>query len=243
MIRRHSRSAIFMHWFNAICWIFLLFSGFALLANPEMQPVGNWWIALWQGIFGERGLLIAHLAVGTLWVAVYAVYLILRGKAEALPFMREVSTFHIKSDIIWCMKKGLWLVLGPRRTMKLGIDPALPEQGFYNAGQRMVAVMAVLASLVLAVTGIIMAFYSGNESPEYVLQWCIWLHFCSAAIMAILLPVHIYMAALAPGEAPALRSMFTGFVPLEHIKHHNPLWYQNLMTEQKADSRSDSSLL
>ena len=31
MIRRHSRSAIFMHWFNAICWIFLLFSGFALL--------------------------------------------------------------------------------------------------------------------------------------------------------------------------------------------------------------------
>ena len=42
MIRRHSRSAIFMHWFNAVCWIFLLFSGFALLAG-DMQPVGRWW--------------------------------------------------------------------------------------------------------------------------------------------------------------------------------------------------------
>ncbi len=33
MIRRHTRTAMFMHWFNAVCWLFLLLSGFALLAN------------------------------------------------------------------------------------------------------------------------------------------------------------------------------------------------------------------
>ncbi len=38
--------------------------------------------------------------------------------------------------------------------------------------------------------------------------------------MAIFLPVHIYMAALAPGEGPALRSMFTGYVPESHVQHH-----------------------
>ena len=230
MIRRHSRSAIFMHWFNAVCWIFLLFSGFALLAG-EMQPVGEWWIHLWQGLFGDRGLLVAHLVVGSVWVVVYALYILLFCRKEVLPFLREVTTFHIKSDIEWCMKKGLWLVLGPKKTMKLGIDPALPPQGFYNAGQRMVAVMAVLASIGLAVTGIVMGFFSGNAdfaASETVLQWCIFLHFCCAGIMAILLPVHIYMAALAPGEAPALRSMFTGFVPKHHIEHHNPLWYEEL---------------
>ena len=230
MIRRHSRSAIFMHWFNAVCWIFLLFSGFALLVG-EMQPIGQWWINLWQGIFGDRGLLVAHLAVGTVWVAVYVLYILLFCRKEVLPFLREVTTFHIKSDIEWCMKKGLWLVLGPRKTMKLGIDPALPPQGFYNAGQRMVAVLAVLASIGLAVTGVVMGFFSGNVDyavSETALQWCIFIHFCCAGLMAIFLPVHIYMAALAPGEGPALRSMFTGFVPEHHAEHHNPLWYEAL---------------
>ncbi len=230
MIRRHSRSAIFMHWFNAVCWIFLLFSGFALLAG-EMQPVGQWWEKLWQGIFGNLGLLVAHLAVGTAWVVVYVLYLLAFGRREVLPFLREVTSFAIKSDLVWCAKKGLWLVLGPKKTLKLGIDPTLPPQGFYNAGQRMVAVIAVLASVGLAVTGLIMGFCSGSGEwtvSEEVLQWCIFGHFCCAGVMAIFLPVHIYMAALAPGEGPALRSMFTGFVPESHAEHHNPLWYASL---------------
>ena len=36
-VRRHTLSAIFMHWHNAACWLLLLFSGFGLLANPLMQ--------------------------------------------------------------------------------------------------------------------------------------------------------------------------------------------------------------
>jgi len=219
-----------MHWFNAICWIFLLFSGFALLAG-EMQPIGDWWISLWHGAFGGRGLLVAHLVVGSVWVAVYAVYTLLFSRREVFPFLREVTTFHMKSDLVWCLKKGMWLVLGPKATKKMGVDPALPPQGFYNAGQRMVAVVAVIASIGLAVTGVIMGFFSGSVEyavSETALQWCIFIHFCCAGIMAILLPVHIYMAALAPGETPALRSMFTGFVPESHAEHHNPLWFAAL---------------
>lgn len=230
MIRRHSRSAIFMHWFNAVCWIFLLFSGLALLAG-EMQPVGQWWINLWQALFGERGLLVAHLVVGSVWVVVYALYILLFSRREVLPFVREVTRFNLRNDLLWCMKKGMWLVLGPKMTIKLGINPALPPQGFYNAGQRMVAVVAVIASVCLAVTGIVMGFFSGNVEyavSENILQWCIVIHFCCAGIMAILLPVHIYMAALAPGETPALRSMFTGFIPEHHVEHHNPFWYEDL---------------
>ena len=36
------------------------------------------------------------------------------------------------------------------------------------------------------------------------------------------------MAALAPGEGPALRSMFTGFVPEDFVRRHNPLWFKKL---------------
>ena len=69
MIRRHSATAIFMHWYNAACWLLLLFTGFALLANPLMQPVGDWWSSLWTGAFGALGLLRLHVVVGMAWIA------------------------------------------------------------------------------------------------------------------------------------------------------------------------------
>lgn len=147
---------------------------------------------------------------------------LVRARAEALPFLKEITDLHIGSDLVWCLRKGLWLVLGERLMRRLGLDPELPPQGFYNAGQKLVAIIAVLCSLGLALTGLILVFASGRPGTEGLLQICLLAHFCCAGLMAVFLPVHIYMAAFAPGEAPALRSMFTGYVPLEHIRHHNP---------------------
>lgn len=228
-VRRHSASAIFMHWYNAVCWLLLLFSGFALLANPLMQPVGEWWSSLWTGLFGPLGLLRLHVVIGMAWVVMYAVYLVFRIRSEALPFLREITDLHPVSDMIWCMRKGMWLVLGEKLMRRLGLDPELPPQGFYNAGQKLVAVIAVLCSLGLALTGLLLVFVSGRPGTEELLRICLLVHFCCAGLMALFLPVHIYMAAFAPGEAPALRSMFTGFVHLEHVRHHNPLWFRKLM--------------
>lgn len=114
MIRRHSATAIFMHWYNAACWLLLLFTGFALLANPLMQPVGDWWSSLWTGAFGALGLLRLHVVVGMAWIVLYAAYLLVRARAEALPFLKEITDLHIGSDLVWCLRKGLWLVLGER---------------------------------------------------------------------------------------------------------------------------------
>lgn len=119
---------------------------------------------------------------------------------------------------------------------RLGLDPTLPPQGFYNAGQKMVAVIAILASLGLAVTGLVLGFCSGNSAlavSQKALQYCLVIHFACAGLMAIFLPVHIYMAALAPGEGPALCSMLTGLVPLKHVCEHNPLWYAELKQSGK----------
>ena len=38
-VKRHSYAAIFMHWFNAVCWILLLATGFGLISNETLQPV------------------------------------------------------------------------------------------------------------------------------------------------------------------------------------------------------------
>ena len=233
MIRRHSLSAVCMHWFNAFCWIALLFTGFALLSNPAMQPVGMWWADLWTGVFGAYGLLVFHLLIGSAWLAVYFLYIIFGLRHDVVPFLKEVFNLSPASDMTWCVRKGMRLVLGEKAMRSMGLDPALPPQGFYNAGQKLVAIIAVLCSLGLALTGLILVFASGRPGTEGLLQICLLAHFCCAGLMAVFLPVHIYMAAFAPGEAPALRSMFTGYVPLEHIRQHNPLWFRKLAESEK----------
>ena len=91
-------------------------------------------------------------------------------------------------------------------------------------------------SLGLAVTGLVLGYCSGNSAlavSQKALQYCLVIHFACAGLMVIFLPVHIYMAALAPGEGPALCSMLTGLVPLKHVCEHNPLWYAELKQSGK----------
>lgn len=229
MIRKHSQSAIFMHWTNAVCWLFLLFSGFAILSNPRMQPIANYWVDFWDNLFGGAfNLLNAHVIVGLVWILLYCCYLLFKFKSEALPFMQEVTHIEAKSDTVWCIRKGLRLTIGEKLMRKMGIETKLPPQGFYNAGQKFAAIAAVFCSIGLAVTGLVMFLLSSSQGAETIIQWAMLIHFICAGIMAIVLPIHIYMAALAPGEGPALRSMFTGFVPKSFAKMHNPLWYKKL---------------
>jgi formate dehydrogenase subunit gamma len=234
MIRRHLPSAMLMHWLNALCWILLLFTGFGLLANPAMQPVGGWWSSLWTRTAGALGLLNLHVAVGLVWIGLYALFLLTRLRSVAIPFLREITSLSPVEDLTWCARKGLLLTLGPRAMRGMGLDPSLPPQGFYNAGQKLAAVAAVLCSLGLAVTGGALVSFAGRPGAEQLLQWFLLVHFLCAGLMAIVLPIHIYMAALAPGEGPALRSMFTGFAPAEFVRRHNPLWYAKL-AERKGE--------
>ena len=232
MIRRHSLSAVCMHWFNAFCWIALLFTGFALLSNPAMQPVGMWWADLWTGVFGAYGLLVFHLLIGSAWLAVYFLYLIFGLRHDVVPFLKEVFNLSPASDMTWCVRKGMRLVLGEKAMRSMGLDPALPPQGFYNAGQKLAAVAAVLCSVGLALSGLFLAALALHlvaPGSEDAAQWALFIHLLCAGVMAVVLPIHIYMAAFAPGEGPALRSMFSGFIPVTFIRHHNPLWYEQLV--------------
>lgn len=228
MIRRHLASAIFMHWFNALCWLLLLFTGFGMLANPAMQPVGLWWSSWWTGIAGASFLLDGHVTIGAAWIALYLLFLLTRFRSVAVPFLREITSLSLVQDLTWCARKGLLLTLGAKGMRRLGLEPSLPPQGFYNAGQKLAALAAVGCSLGLAVTGCALVFFAGRPGAESLLQTCLLIHFLCAGLMAVVLPVHIYMAALAPGESPALRSMFTGFAPAEFVRRHNPLWFASL---------------
>ncbi|MEG2172988.1 MAG: cytochrome b/b6 domain-containing protein [Desulfovibrionaceae bacterium] len=228
LIRRHTTIALFLHWFNAACWVFLLASGFALLDNPETQPVGAWWPALW----GEAPILHLHQSIGVLWAAVCGIGALYAARTVSLPFLREIFRLSPAQDALWCWRKALTLILGPTLLRRLHISGELPPQGFYNAGQKYVAILAVSASVILILSGIVLLCSPAIEESSWI-QWAILVHFIAAGCMGVALPVHIYMAALAPGEKPALLSMVHGFVPENFIRHHNPLWYAEL----KRDGR------
>ena len=40
MIKRHTAAGIFIHWFNALTWLFLMFTGLGLIQNPALNYLG-----------------------------------------------------------------------------------------------------------------------------------------------------------------------------------------------------------
>lgn len=237
VVQRHSKLAIFMHWFNAACWLALLGSGFAILQNNDMRPAGNWWADLWEGV----SLLNFHVATGLAWAGLFAILSVIGLKRETLPFLREIFRLSPTRDLVWCVRKGLWLVLSEKIMHRLGLKSELPPQGFYNAGQKYVAILAVSCSILLIVSGLVLLFSRRLEDLAWLSQLSLLAHLVAAGLMAVALPVHIYMAAAAPGEKPSLISMFTGKVPLKHIRHHNQLWYAALTCPKDSDEYAEPS--
>jgi formate dehydrogenase subunit gamma len=218
-----------MHWFNAACWLFLLGTGLGLLENGDLQLFGGAWSRWMRTLFetGDR-LLLVHEIVGILWAAGFLVYGIFRLRKAVWPFIREIFTISPGRDIPWLFKKGVLMTLGPGVLKKLGMDPALPDQGFYNVGQKMFAIPALFGGFFIAASGIVMVLSRIAFTDPTWVQWAILVHYLGAGLVSAGLLIHVYMASLAPGERPAFNSMFTGYVPEEFARHHNRLWYEEV---------------
>ncbi len=229
MIKRHTAVSIFMHWFNAVCWFFLLATGVGLIRNSDLDPIGGWWPEMMRGIFGGgENLLSAHVVCGSLWIVVFLLFTLVRLRKEVGFFIREIFTFSPANDILWIIKKGIQMTMGYRMLARLGFEPKIPEQGFYNIGQKLFAIPAMLGGIVIAATGIVMYSSKSMTMDPAIVQWSILIHFVMAGIVFAGLLIHIYMASIAAGELPALLSMFTGTVPEEYAEHHHKKWYDEI---------------
>ena len=229
MIKRHTGVSIFMHWFNAVCWFFLLTTGVGLIKNSDLDPIGGWWPDLIRGIFGGGGnLLQAHVLCGFTWITGFLVFAIVRLRKEVSFFIKEIFTFSPVNDIRWIIKKGIQMAMGYKMLKRLGFEPKIPEQGFYNVGQKLFAIPAISGGIVIAVTGIVMYSSKLIMIDPSVVQWSILIHFVMAGVVFAGLLIHIYMASIAAGELPALISMFTGTVPADYAEHHHKNWYDGI---------------
>lgn len=246
MIKRHTKVGIFIHWFNAVCWFFLLFSGVGLIENPSLQPMGQWYPQMLRSLFGSgAGLLAWHWGVGLIWAGVWLLYVLVFSFKFVVPFLIDIFTMSPKRDIQWMVKKNFQMTLGYKNmaklAAKLGWDARIPEQGYYNAGQKVAAQVIVLGGVALAATGVVMTMskYFLEPSLVWLVQWSILIHYLAAGATLGLLLVHIYMAAISPDERPAFFSMFTGVVPAGYARHHHKLWYDKINSESHPGRTGD----
>ncbi len=240
MVKRHTAEGIFIHWFNALCWFFLLATGLGLIRNPELQPLGAWWPDLLGYVFGgSASLLTAHWVVGAIWAGTWVLFLLIGILRHTLPFLRQMLTYRLGRDLQWMVKKNLQLLFGGRNMAKLvrplGWDGRLPEQEFYNAGQKAAALGMILGGVAVAVTGFVMLASKHWLGPAQVplVQWSIVVHFVAAGVTFGILLIHIYMAAVSVEERPAFFSMFSGEVPEEYAREHHRIWFEALQQKTK----------
>jgi formate dehydrogenase subunit gamma len=231
-IHRHTRLSIFMHWFNAGCWIFLLLTGLGLIQNDDLQPFTSWPIMLRNLFGGGANLLLSHEIIGITWAGGFLLYGIIRLKSDVLPFIREIFTVDIRRDFLWLITKGIQMTLGYRAlgvlAEKFGFNPGIPDQGFYNVGQKIFAIPAVFGGMVIAASGIIMMLSQFGMVGTAPVQWAILIHFTAVGLVFAGLLIHVFMASIAAGEQPAFISMFTGTVPEDYAQHHHKLWLDAL---------------
>jgi formate dehydrogenase subunit gamma len=240
MIKRHLKLSIFLHWFNAASWIFLLATGVGLINNPDLQPMGMWWTNLMRGFFGSgENLLVAHVIGGIVWAGVFLIYAIV-GIKQVGQFLKEIYSYSPIRDFMWLLKKGIQMTLGTRALKKFSeilekrgaspeiAEPRIPDQGFYNMRQKLFAVPSVLGGIAVAVSGIIMVLSNVYITNTAIVRYAILIHFITVGLVFAGLLIHIYMASIAAGERPAFISMFTGNVPEDYARHHHRLWNEEV---------------
>ncbi|HUL56699.1 MAG TPA: formate dehydrogenase subunit gamma [Usitatibacter sp.] len=202
-IERYASGLRITHWLLAACFLLAALSGLALF-----HPAMAWLVALFGGGPWTR---ILHPFFGIAMVAVFA-YLALRLVSEN--FLRE-------HDYEW-LRHG--------RDVFANRHGSLPEQGKYNAGQKVLYWLLVLLMLTLLVTGFL--FWRPWFAPYFpitLVRLGTLVHSAAAAILIIVVIGHIYMAIWTVGS---IRAMVQGYVTARWAKYHHALWYREVTKER-----------
>ena len=200
-IMRFAEAERILHWSIAGPFLVSFVTGMilALIYNPDpSRPLRNFF-AVFHRVSGIALMILPMLAT-----------FMRRGDAS-------IHLYNIKQAWTWMFDDFKWLVLMGASAVNRKIH--LPEQGKFNAAEK-VNFMVLMATYPLyIVTGLLMWF---THLP--VLSWI--LHFLMAVLAAPLLLGHLYMALLNKETRPGLDGMISGHVDRHWAKHHYRRWYR-----------------
>lgn len=208
-ILRFRESERWVHWALAIPFVILYASAVAMSAlGNEPQPRHLRTVFAW-----------IHRAAG-IGLIVLPPLTLLAGMADW-----RTHLGNLRQAWSWDVNDIRWLLLAPRAAVNHKIT--LPEQGKFNAAEKLNFMMLTATYPLYIVTGLMVwmpgiAFFS-------------WIAHVAMAVMGFpLVAGHIFMAAINPSTRIGLEGMFTGWVDREWAKHHYRSWYREHFEKDDA---------
>jgi len=154
---------------------------------------------------------ISHRTFGVLLVVLPPLAL-LQGNADW-----RVHMENMREGWRWTAADIRWLLLFPRNAINPKI--ALPEQGKFNAAEKLNFMMVSTCYPLYIITGILV-WMPGVAIVSYLA------HYAMAVVGVPLVLGHIFMATVAPDTKVGLSGMITGRVDRNWAKHHYRRWYR-----------------
>ena len=200
-ILRFRVSERMMHWSLAAPFVLLYGSAllmFALWSEPAPRPI-------------HAALGLVHRLAGLLLIVLPPLALFLGS-----PDWR-VHARNLKEGWVWTRDDVRWLLLFPRAAVDHRVR--LPEQGKFNAAEKLNFMMVMVTYPLYIATGSLIWAESGAFVP--------WVaHAASAVIGLPLIAGHLFMAMVNPGTRIGLSGMITGRVDRAWARHHYRRWYR-----------------
>ncbi len=217
-ILRFRKSERLMHWALAVPFLVCFFTAMILVFvyNPDpMRPYRN----IFSMIHKISGICLIVLPLLAL----------LRSRDDI-----RIYLYNIKQAWYWTLDDIKWLMLMGVAAINKKIK--LPEQGKFNAAEKL-NFMTLMATYPLYIlTGLIIWLTTGAAIP--------WLaHILMAAFATPLIMGHMYMAIINPDTRKGLPGMISGIVDRQWAKHHYALWYREHFENDQTISKQSQTVV
>jgi formate dehydrogenase subunit gamma len=192
------------HWVQAITFLILLASGFAL-ALPSIES-----------LFGHRALL-REIHLSAFFFFFFGPALIaLSGDRKSIARDVEAVDTWDSDDLRWLIPFPILRVFGV----------STPPQGRFNAGQKLNSIFVVWCTVTFTVTGILL--WQNRRFPSDVVNQANSIHTALAYVALVAFLGHFYLATLDPKTRHSFRAMTQGWVNRDWALEHHVKWVKQL---------------
>ncbi|MDF2627040.1 MAG: formate dehydrogenase gamma subunit [Symbiobacteriaceae bacterium] len=198
------------HWFHAISFLVLLATGLALVVRGAAAFLGG-------DVMRTFGL--THRIVAVIFTVVAVPVLMLGARKSTGEWVR--SAFRFDRDDF------RFLAGFPKDFF--GVKVTLPDQGRFNAGEKINSIFQIIGWFVMVVTGWMLVWK--DALPRDLARWTLATHSFTALFLGAVVLGHIYLASIHPHARPGFTGMTSGWVPAWWAQGHYRKWYNKLPGE------------
>jgi formate dehydrogenase subunit gamma len=196
-LERHTASERVNHWIVAICFVLIALSGLAFF-HPFFWPLTQ--------LFG-----------GGPWTRIVHPYI-------ALLLVIFFISMFVRFRGLNAITPADWEWLKRVREVAGGDDSAMPPQGKFNGGQKVMFWSITICLLLMVLTGLVMwrAYFT---FPVTLVRLAAVVHAAVGALAIIIIMGHIYLAIWTRGTISA---MVYGTVSAAWARQHHETWYHQM---------------